>query len=394
MKILYLTFYFEPDLCAGSFRNTSLVSELADMMNGNDTIHVITTMPNRYKSFSEEAAPHEIRGNIEINRIKLPSHQSGLADQALAFRKYFINVLRLVKSREYDLVFASSSRLFTAATGSMVSRLKRIPLYLDIRDIFVDTMQDVFKSRIMKMPIMVSLKLIEHITFTRANHINLISGGFEKYFQKYENAGFSYHTNGIDSEFLSAPVSSGLGANEYIITYAGNIGEGQGLHKIIPQAAKILGPRYKFRIIGDGGIKKELQLRIDQEKITNIELLPPTGRKELMNYYKDSHFLFLHLNDYKAFEKVLPSKIFEYGAMDKPIIAGVGGFAAEFIRKHLTNYILFPPGDVDQFVDQLREYVLNFEVRTGFREKFDRKVINRAMAQSIIDSCKNNFANQ
>ena len=43
MKILFLTFYFEPDLCAGSFRNTPLFRELLRQMNEKDWIHVITT---------------------------------------------------------------------------------------------------------------------------------------------------------------------------------------------------------------------------------------------------------------------------------------------------------------------------------------------------------------
>lgn len=28
MRLLFLTYYFEPDLCAGSFRNTSLFHEI------------------------------------------------------------------------------------------------------------------------------------------------------------------------------------------------------------------------------------------------------------------------------------------------------------------------------------------------------------------------------
>ncbi len=54
MKILFLTFYFEPDLCAGSFRNTPLFENYCTSMNENDWIHVITTQPNRYKSFHVE----------------------------------------------------------------------------------------------------------------------------------------------------------------------------------------------------------------------------------------------------------------------------------------------------------------------------------------------------
>ena len=41
MKILFLTFYFEPDLCAGSFRNTPLFRELLRQMNEKDWIHVV-----------------------------------------------------------------------------------------------------------------------------------------------------------------------------------------------------------------------------------------------------------------------------------------------------------------------------------------------------------------
>ena len=54
------------------------------------------------------------------------------------------------------------------------------------------------------------------------------------------------------------------------------------------------------------------------------------------------------------FERVLPSKLFEYGAFDKPIIAGVGGYAAEFLKEHLSNTILFSPGDVDGFIRELK----------------------------------------
>ena len=66
------------------------------------------------------------------------------------------------------------------------------------------------------------------------------------------------------------------------------------------------------------------------EKITgfnNIRLLPPIERQQLIKEYQNADVLFLHLNDYPAFEKVLPSKIFEYAALGKPILAGVTAVA-------------------------------------------------------------------
>ena len=53
---------------------------------------------------------------------------------------------------------------------------------------------------------------------------------------------------------------------------------------------------------------------------------------------------------------MLPSKIFEYGAYDKPIIAGVAGFASHFIQENIQNYILFAPGGVESFVSSIKSF--------------------------------------
>src|SRR5699024_10661318 len=112
--------------------------------------------------------------------------------------------------------------------------------------------------------------------------------------------------------------------------YAGNLGEGQGLHKIIPQAAKKLGNQYQFIIIGNGGRKKDLEEDINSLALDNVELKEPVPRDELIKLYENCDFTFVHLNDYKAFKRVLPSKIFELACFPQPMIAGVGGFAGEF----------------------------------------------------------------
>ena len=96
------------------------------------------------------------------------------------------------------------------------------------------------------------------------------------------------------------------------------------------------------------------------------------------------------MNDLDAFKKVLPSKLFEYGAFDKPIIAGVGGYAAQFIRDNLSNYILFRPTNVDDFVNQMKGYSLSFEERVDFKKKYSRDSIIKEMADSILNICKFN----
>ncbi len=200
-RIVYLSFYFSPDLCAGSFRNSPLVLELAKQAK-DVLIDVYTTLPNRYSTFDADAPKFEEFNNLRIHRISLPPHKSGMLDQVFSFLKYYKEVSRLNKGKKADLVFASSSRLFTAFLGYRIAGKTKIPLYLDIRDIFVDTMNDVFKSQILKTIVLPVLKFIESITFNYAKHINLISGGFKEYFQKYNKSKFSFYSMELIMNFL------------------------------------------------------------------------------------------------------------------------------------------------------------------------------------------------
>ncbi|HVW99993.1 MAG TPA: glycosyltransferase family 4 protein [Candidatus Babeliaceae bacterium] len=383
--VLYLTFYFEPDLCAGSFRNTPLAKELAWELKGKAEVDVITTLPNRYSTYQIDALQYEETENLRIYRVGLPSHNSGFKDQILSFRSFYFQVLKIVRERKYDLVFASSSRLFTAYLGYRIAVDKRIPLYLDIRDIFRDTMKDVLQNKIIKAGILPVLRRVEYKVFNYAAHINLISAGFSPYFSSYPKPKYSFFPNGIDAEFLNIKSCPNGQKVRKTITYAGNLGEGQGLHKIIPQAAKALGANFHFLIIGDGGAKQKLLDAVRTYEVSNVEVRQPLSRKELIEIYAKSDYLFIHLNDYEAFRKVLPSKIFELGAYDKPIIAGVGGYAYEFIKENLSNVILFAPCDVQTMIRELSNTPYITLLREDFIKKYRRDHINAQMVTSIAD---------
>ena len=384
-KILYLSFYYEPDLCAGSFRNTSLAKELAKASANIAEIHLFTTQPNRYNTFQIQAPEIEFFAKMRITRITIPKHKSGMMDQIFSFRKYYNEVMKRTKEEKYDLVFASSSRLFTAYLGYKVAKKKQALFYVDVRDIFYDTMNDVLKSSLLKKILLPFLKWIERKTFNYSTHINLISEGFCSYFIAYKKE-FSYFTNGIDPIFLNMKENgkSNHDTNtSKTIVYAGNIGEGQGLHTIIPKAAAEL-PDHQFIIIGDGGAKLKLENEIKSRMIKNIELRTPVKQAELIHIYSKADFLFLHLNDYKAFEKVLPSKVFELAAFDKPIIAGVGGYAKDFIKKYVPNTILFSPSNHCEMIKNIRNYQYQNVIREKFINTFKRENINKEIVNSIL----------
>ena len=388
LKILVLSFYFMPDLSAGSFRTTSLVNALQQKIPADGQIDVLTTLPNRYSSFSIEALAEEKVPGLSIFRIALPQHKSGMFDQAKAFISFAREVSLKTRGQEYDLVFATSSRLMTAVLGAWVARKKRIPLYLDIRDIFVDTIKDVlprYFARLVK-PV---FAVLERLAINSASKVNLVSQGFAEYFStRYPQQQFSYFTNGIDDEFLSVSIPESVPRTDGVVEvlYAGNLGEGQGLHTIIPDLAKKLQGRVRFKIIGDGGRKDALQAALISVGVDNVELLSPMKRAQLIEAYQAADVLFLHLNDYDAFRKVLPSKLFEYGAMGKPIWAGVSGYAAEFITRELDNSAVFHPrnsAEAERVFSQLR---LQNEPRDRFAAKFARIHIANEMATDVVDT--------
>lgn len=383
LRILFLTFYYSPDLSAGSFRSTALVNQLSQHLVKLD---VVTTTPNRYSSFKPKVQSYSQEKNIKIFRIPLPEHKGGMIDQIMAFSSYYRSTLKLVNQNEYDIVIATSSRLFTAFLGARIAKKKNLPLYLDIRDIFLDTISDIFPKFI--HPFYYILALVEYYTFIHAKHINLVSKGFAPYFEKrYPMASLSYYTNGIDREFINSSSfyrAPPRGNRIINVLYAGNIGKGQGLDIILPKLAKLLTGQAKFKIIGDGGQRKKLEHALMPLTLKNIEIVKPMARKKIIMEYKKSDILFLHLNNHEAFKKVLPSKLFEYAATGKPIWAGLNGFSANFARSEIQGCEVFRPGDVEHAIEKFNALALKVERRLDFKRKFSRDRIMKAMARDIL----------
>ena len=386
MRLLLLSFYFRPDLCAGSFRASALVDSLLAILPAGASIDVITTAPNRYSTFTREATEVERLGAVTVRRIALPAHRSDLLGQSRAFLRFARLANRYAGDVPYDVVIATSSRLMTAALGAWIARRARARLYLDIRDIFVDTIGDLFPkiAGVLRPP----LSALERWTMRRADRINLVSRGFEDYFRsRYPDRSYAWFSNGIDDEFLSADWSNKMAADAHeslLVVYAGNIGEGQGLHAILPKLARRLGRRVHFRVIGDGGRRELLLDLLRKEGVHNVEVLPPMPRPELLEAYMSADILFLHLNTHAAFEKVLPSKIFEYAATGKPIWAGVAGYAASFIAAEVSNAAVFAPCNASEAIEKLGSLILRDQPRRDFVARYARRNIARGMADDIL----------
>ena len=390
MKLLILGFYYPPDLSAGAFRTHALINALEKYSLQGLKVDLITTQPNRYSELAATVEHSEDHGWLRIKRIDLPAHQSGMLDQAKAFLSYAKAVRALTKDGDWDLVFATSGRLMTAVLAAYVSRRLRVPLYLDIRDIFTEGIRDVLKGSALRL-LLPFFWWLERQTFRTATRINVVSAGFIDHIsQIVPHLKCSVFTNGIDSNFLTTNFyKDPTGDGPPVILYAGNIGEGQGLNRIIPGVAVALADEVRFRIIGNGGRLPHLKSALINAEATNVELHQAVPRITLLNEYRAADILFLHLNDHPAYLKVLPSKIFEYAATGKPIVAGVSGYAAEFLQKELPYVQVFDPCDVQGAVRAVIQ-ILNTNHdpvgKSAFLLAFNRTTVMDNMASDILNT--------
>ena len=398
MKICFFTFYYSPDLSAGSFRSEGLVQNLISQMDIKDNLVVITTSPNRYQSFKVKTEVLTVKGNLKIFRIKLPKHSGTMLSQAFSFSVYFLKAIRICLKEKPDYLLGTSGRLMTAILTWFASILTRKPYAIDLRDIFSETISDLFskKNSFFGKILYKLFSYFDRWVLTNANCVNVVSKGFPKYFEErgIDTSKWLFYPNGIDDLFLHENISKiNINNPEITILYAGNIGYAQGLDKILPQVAKKLEEKYRFIIIGDGSTREKLITSIEQNNIKNITMIDPVDRYELLSYYRSSDILFLHLDNIPAFKRVLPSKLFEYAAMGKPIVAGIDGYSSKFAIDNIPYSLTFKPGQVDQCVKCIiksTSMVIEKSEVNNFINNFSRHKIMKSYAEDLMKFSKQN----
>ena len=381
-RYFIFTFYYEPDLCAGTFRSSGLVRQLYKNFNEAE-IYVFASQPNRYDSYSPKQPLYE-NLNSRIHIYRSPIIRRVPFKSPLNFLIYFVfSIYKSIRIKNPDVVFATSSRLFTAILGYVVSRITKCEkLIIDIRDIFSDTLASLKKNSNYILQISKIIKKIEKLILEKADVVIFVSEGFVQYFKELDLQNYYVLTNGIDENFLNESYEKEIVSKSKKIVYLGNIGEGQGLQYILPNIAEEISSDYSIEVYGGGKYQHELKnICMDMGLQNKIKINGPVTRREVIQIYKDADYLFLHLNNYKAFEKVLPSKIFEYANTNKPILAGVNGYAREFIQDNVDGCLLFEPCNSKDFIQKFNQKKLKpFYDRSEFVKQYTREEISKKIA--------------
>ena len=335
-------------------------------------------------------------GKVTVYRFYTPQHYNKFILQILSYLFFSFQVIvnGFLYRSQYDSIYATSSRLGTALLGYLISKFNQAYLFLDIRDIFSDNLNSInlFKTSIGNKIISIIMK-IENLIFSSSNWLNFVSPGFLTYEHLLNNnKKIHIFTNGIDNLFIenrkkikNKKINKQINSPLQII-YAGNIGYGQGLEFTLIPISEYFKNKIIIKLIGDGSSVLKLKEIIKLKNLKNIIILDPVSRNDLINFYNDADILFLQLNDIPAFRNVLPSKIFDQGSFDKPILAGVSGIAKNFLRKELPHSLIFKPGDYLKAIDYINDILYNKLVdidNSSFVKKFERKEIMNKMLNSM-----------
>jgi glycosyltransferase involved in cell wall biosynthesis len=121
-----------------------------------------------------------------------------------------------------------------------------------------------------------------------------------------------------------------------VITYIGNIGNGQDLGPVIEVVRHM--PDVKLNLIGDGIELERYRKYIRQEGIRNVHFFGKMKWNRLLPFYQTSSILLARLG--RNYQSALPSKLFEYLATGLPVLFYGNGEAARFLRDFENVFIV------------------------------------------------------
>ena len=148
--------------------------------------------------------------------------------------------------------------------------------------------------------------------------------------------------NGVDGDLFvprdrDRELAERLGVDgRFCVTYCGAIGMAHGL-EVVLRAARLLRERDRsdivFLLVGDGARLDALRGEALGSRLDNVVFAGALARSAVPAVLSVSDACLVHLRRTRTFTSVMPSKIFEAAAMERPIILGVRGFARDFVEK-------------------------------------------------------------
>jgi len=405
LRLLFLSHYFPPEGNAPATRVHAFCRRWVRRAARPFDVTVITCAPNVpdgvvYEGYRNRLSQRERVDEIDVVRVwTYLAPNAGTVRRILNYLSYmFSATVRAAFVRRPDVVIATSPQFFCGWAGVLVSWLRWAPFVLEIRDIWPESIVAVGalrRGRLVRL-----LEWLERRMYAAANHVVTVGEGYRRELvaKGVPEDRITVVTNGIDGERYrpqlpdAALMARHNPDGRFVCAYIGTVGMAAGLDVVV-RAADLLrrDGRHdvRFLVVGDGATRDELAAQVTAAGLD--DLITVTGRqpKELMPAFLSiSDCCLVHLRKTSLFETVLPSKIFEAAAMERPIVLGVGGCAAELVREAGCG-ICIEPGNEAELVAAIDDLRTNPERRAALgragRERLSGRYDVDRLAEEYAD---------
>lgn len=160
-------------------------------------------------------------------------------------------------------------------------------------------------------------------------------------------------------------------SNDKTICYFGRVSREKGLFTLI-EVVKNLG--VKLKIIGEGPLEESLKLKVESEKVDNVNFLGYKKGEGLKEEIRKSMFVVLPSECYEN----NPRTVIEAFALGKPVIGSRIGGIPELVQDGKTGFA-FEPGNVEDLRDKIK-YLIDSPDKIsqmgGNARKFVEKELN------------------
>ena len=346
MRILFFSHYYTPEGNAPATRVSALCERWVKA--GHD-VTVITGAPNVpngivYDGYKNERKSEVING-VKVERVKTYiAANKGVIKRMLNFTTYFASALlaslRLPKA---DVVIATSPQIFAGYVGVWYKRLRRVPLVIEIRDIWPESMFAV-GAKVPRIGIW-ALERIEKAMYKNCDRLVTVGEGYRLRLREkgVPEEKMSVVMNGTDLAVYSpreknAALLKQFGLEgKFVVSYIGTVGMACGLDCVLDAAEKVKSKveveqqNVVFVIVGDGAARVQLEEEAKRRGLTNVVFTGRQPKSSMPDWVASSDASLVHLKKTELFTTVMPSKIFESAGCKRPIIMGVDGFAKKLV---------------------------------------------------------------
>jgi glycosyltransferase involved in cell wall biosynthesis len=400
VKLLFLSHYFPPEVNAPANRTYEHARRWA--ADGHD-VTVITGVPNHPKGELFEGYENRWLQREEVDGIHVVrtwmylTSNEGFARRSLNYALFAVTaVLASLRVGRPDVVLATIPQFFCGLAGAVVSWLKWRPFVLEVRDLWPDSIVQL--GQLESRPIIRVLEAIEAALYRSAAGIVVNTRTFIEHIAgrgiPRERIELVY--NGIDPAlFKPQPADTALLAaqgleGKRVVAYIGTLGLAHGLHIIVETAERLRDePDLAFVLIGEGADRERIASEARRRGLDNVHLLGLRPRDEIPRWIASSEVLLVMLRDLPVFETVIPSKLFEFWAQERPVVlAAPQGECRALLEESDSGYTIGPE-DPAALEAAIREVLADpesaAERAARGRELVERDFLRDALARRMAD---------